>query len=117
MVYRLLIDTINAKRDLETGQWRDEPSGTNLRGVFTAGLSEGLGDIPYPHITNERARFYFTEAGWQTYGRHVYAAAVRRGHQIRLIRRKNPAKSQIVYQDTYQMALLPEKRREKCPKR
>jgi hypothetical protein len=59
------------------------------------------------HITNPRTRFYFTEAGWQKYGRQMYAAARQRGHTIRIIRRKNPAKSQIVYQDAYQVALLP----------
>ena len=67
MIYRLLIDTITSTFDAETGQWRDHPSQTNLRGVFTAGLSEGLGDIPYPRITNPRARFFFTEAGWKRY--------------------------------------------------
>jgi hypothetical protein len=75
--------------------------------VFTAGLSEGLGDIPFPRITNPRARFFFTEAGWKRYGRHVYAAARRRGHRIRLIRRKNPAPSQVVYRDAFQVAVLP----------
>lgn len=107
MVYRLLIDTITHQLDVSTGTWRDLPSGSNLRGVFTAGLSEGLGDIPFPRLSNERARFYFTEAGWRMYGRHIAAAAYRRGHRIKLIRRKNPARSQIVYQDAYQVALLP----------
>lgn len=107
MIYRLLIDTITSTFDAETGQWRDHPSQTNLRGVFTAGLSEGLGDIPFPSISNPRARFFFTEAGWKRYGRHVYAAARRRGHRIRLIRRKNPASSQVVYRDAFQVAILP----------
>ena len=76
-------------------------------GVFTAGISEGLGDIPFPRLEQPRARFYFTEAGWERYGRHVYTAARARGHAIRVIRRKNPARSQIVYQDDYQVAILP----------
>jgi len=46
----------------------------------------------------------------QPVGRHMYAAARQRGHTIRLIRRKNPAKSQIVYQDAYQVAILPASR-------
>lgn len=111
MIYRLLIDTITHTFDPATGIWLDLPSGTNLRGVFTAGLSEGLGDIPFPRLDQPRARFYFTEAGWKRYGRHVYAAARRRGHQIKLVRRKNPAPSQIVYHDPFQVAILPEKRR------
>lgn len=111
MIYRLLIDTITHTFDPATGAWLDLPSGTNLRGVFMAGLSEGLEDIPYPWLEHPRARFYFTEAGWKRYGRNVYAAARRRGHRIRLIRYKNPARSQIVYSDPFQVAVLPEKRR------
>jgi hypothetical protein len=107
MIYRILIDTVAHEFDDATQTAHEYPSGTNLRGAFTAGLSEGLDDIPYPHITNPRARFYFTEAGWQKYGRPMYAAALQRGHTIRVVRRKNPAKSQIVYQDAYQVAILP----------
>jgi hypothetical protein len=107
MIYRILIDTVAHEVDATTQTVREYPSGTNLRGAFTAGLSEGLDDIPNPEITNPRARFYFTEAGWRKYGRPMYAAARQRGHTIRVIRRKNPAKSQIVYQDAYQVAILP----------
>ena len=107
MIYRILIDTVKYEMDATMKRVLEYPSGTNLRGVFTAGFSQGLDDIPFPHLTNPRARFYFTEAGWQKYGRRVYAAARKRGHTIRLIRRKNPAKSQIVYEDVYQVAILP----------
>jgi hypothetical protein len=54
-----------------------------------------------------RDHFFFTEAGWKRYGRHVYAAARRRGHRLRLIRRKNPAPSQVVYRNAFQVAILP----------
>src|SRR5262245_47225264 len=107
MIYRILIDTLTYELDATTKTVRERPSGTSLRGAFTAGLSQGLGDIPFPRITNSRARFYFTEAGWQKYGRHMYAAARQRGHIIRVIRRKNPVQSQIVYRDAYQVAILP----------
>jgi hypothetical protein len=107
MIYRILIDTIRHEIDSTTQKSLEFPSGTNLRGAFAAGLSEGLDDLPYPQFTNPRARFYFTEAGWQKYGRNMYAAARRRGHTIRVIRRKNPDKSQIVYEDEYQVAILP----------
>jgi hypothetical protein len=97
--------------DPATGTWHDIPSGAHLRGVFMAGLSEGLGDTPYPRLANPRARFFFTEAGWKRYGRNVYAAARQRGHRIKLIRRKNPARSQVFYQDAFQVAVLPASRR------
>ena len=107
MIYRILIDTVSYEIDSTKKKMLEFPSGTDLRGAFSAGLSEGLADIPYPQLTNPQARFYFTKAGWQKYGRNMYAAARRRGHTIRVIRRKNPDKSQIVYEDEYQVAILP----------
>lgn len=62
-----------------------------------------------PVVTNARARFYFTEAGWQQVGRHVAAAARRLGHVVRVLRRKNPAPSQVIYRDPLQVAVLPAK--------
>lgn len=110
MIYRILVDTKEHFWDEASKQWLWRPSGTKLRGVFMAGLSEGLGDIPFPHITSPRARFYFTELGWKQYGRHVYNAAIRHGHAVRVIRRKNPRESRVVYRDPYQVAILPDKR-------
>jgi hypothetical protein len=107
MIYRILIDTVAYQHDPATQVLHMAPSGTRLRGVFTAGFSQGLADIPFPRITNPRARFYFTEIGWDTYGRHVAAAARQHGHTVRVIRSKNPDRSQIVYQDDYQLAILP----------
>lgn len=107
MIYRILIDTIATEFDNATNEMHEYPSGTNLRGAFSAGRSEGLDDIPYPKLTNPRARFYFTEAGWKKYGRPLCDTARRRGHTIRLVRRKNPAKSQVVYRDAHQVAILP----------
>jgi hypothetical protein len=111
MIYRILIDTLECVRDAEGRFVEQRPSGTNLRGAFMAGLVEGLDDIPYPHVTNPRVRFYFTELGWKRYGHNMYAAARRRGHTIRLIRCKNPARSQIVYADPWQVAILPQKQK------
>lgn len=59
-----------------------------------------------PLIQNSRARFYFTERGWNKVGRFVAAHARKKGFLMRVIRRKNPAASQIVYQDALQIALL-----------
>lgn len=107
MIYRILTDTVSYVTDPVTGEQRAVPSGTDLRGVFMAGISDGLGDIPFPRISQPRARFYFTEAGWERYGRHVYAAARARRHSVRVVRRKNPARSQVVYRDDFQVAVLP----------
>lgn len=112
MIYRILADATAYITDPETNEQRCIPAGTDLRGVFMAGVSEGMGDIPFPRLSNPRARFYFTEKGWQKYGRHVYAAALYQGHAVRVIRRKNPARSQIAYQDEFQVAILPQRARE-----
>jgi len=55
---------------------------------------------------NQRARFYFTEKGWQEIGRYLFSDAKRRGLNPRIIRRKNPKRSAVVYADSYQVALL-----------
>jgi hypothetical protein len=110
MIYRILADQQEGVWDEQSQRvvWR--PSGTRLRGAFTAGISGGLGDIPYPRIQNPRARFYFTELGWQKYGRFLYDSATQQGHTVRVIRRKNPEPSQVIYRDPYQVAILPRKR-------
>jgi hypothetical protein len=66
-------------------------------------------DMKLPHITNPRARFYFTEAGWEQVGKTVAANARREGRIVKVIRRKNPEASQIVYQDALQVAIIPVK--------
>jgi hypothetical protein len=60
-----------------------------------------------PRITNPRARFYFTEAGWEQVGKTVAANARREERVVKVIRRKNPEASQIVYQDALQVAIIP----------
>jgi hypothetical protein len=65
------------------------------------------GGLRSPNIANRRARFYFTERGWRKVGRHVAGEARRIGHIVKVIRRKEPARSQVVYRDALQVALLP----------
>ena len=69
-----------------------------------------LGELVGPNISNRRARFYFTERGWQKVGRLAAAEARRRGHVVKVIRRKQPRRSQIVYRDDLQVAILPRRR-------
>ena len=63
---------------------------------------------------NRRARFYFTEKGWDLYGRDMckeaYDWGYRNGHNITVIRRKNPRRGEVVYRDDIQVALLPKRR-------
>lgn len=66
--------------------------------------------IASPSIENEKARFYFTEAGWRRAGRVIAVEARRSGHVIRVIRRKEPSTSQVVFRDEFQVAVLPIRR-------
>ena len=81
------------------------------------GAGECFGQIMFacglraPSIQNPRARFYFTERGWDKVGRSVAGYARKKGFLMRVIRRKNPPASQIVYQDDFQIALLHSKRK------
>lgn len=60
-----------------------------------------------PEIHNERACFYFTERGWKFVGRYVAREARQSGHTARVIRRKDPVESQVIYRDDLQVAILP----------
>src|SRR5277367_5360955 len=81
-----------------------------LMGAFSAGIAdEAWGDLPMPFLSNPRVRFWFTERGWRAYGLRVAAGARASGRAFRVIRRKNPSKSMVVYRDDWQVALLPDR--------
>ena len=60
---------------------------------------------------NQKARFYFTEKGYHECGKDFIEEAREYGQILQVIKRKNPKKSQIVYQDEYQVAILPDKKK------
>jgi hypothetical protein len=105
VIYRLIGETERLFWD-EDGNLR---RGTGeLRGAMLAMIGD-FGDLKAPHVTNPRARFWFTEAGWKEYGRCMVADAHRCGRTFRLLVRKNPPRSAVVYRDKWQLALLPVK--------
>lgn len=54
--------------------------------------------------------FWFTERGWREIGRHVVAEAQKQGVKVRVLKRKNPPRSEVVYKDEWQVALLPHRK-------
>jgi hypothetical protein len=65
-------------------------------------------NLPRPAVSiSHQARFYFTEMGSKRIGRRLAAEAERRGHCVKVIRRKNPSGGNIAYADDLQVALLP----------
>lgn len=125
MIYRILIDDFDpglhlllalgardpgldaALREVQQNLRREAVR--RLAGIDAYGaLMNGLG-LKAPPLKHHRARFYFTERGWVSVGRHVAAAAQREGHLVKVIRRKEPDSSQVVFRDALQVALLPRK--------
>ena len=68
-------------------------------------------NTPRVKTWNHRGRFYFTEKGWDLYGRDICKDAAnfgyKNGYNFRVIKRKNPRRSEIVYRDNIQVVLLP----------
>jgi hypothetical protein len=94
----------------ETGAREVLPEPGQLMGAYSASIADyAWGDLPMPFLTNPRVRFWFTERGWREYGLRVAAAARASGRTYRVIRRKNPPRSTVIYRDEWQVALLPDR--------
>ena len=68
-----------------------------------------------PVVSNPRARFYFTAKGWRRFGRILFAEAKQLGHVMKMVSRKDPLPSQIVYEDDFQVAILPQRVKKRRP--
>lgn len=115
MIYRIIGESERWKWvEDEQGEPDLVPVTGEMKGAFHADLSwfwfDGIDQLPAPSSVNRRARFWFTEAGWDKYGRQVLADAMRSGRTYRLLVKKNPPSSAVVYRDRWQVALLPVKR-------
>ena len=62
-------------------------------------------------FTNQRAKFYFSERGWDLFGRELVKRAKERGQNVKVIRKNQPKRSDVAYYDQYQLAILPRKRK------
>jgi hypothetical protein len=116
LIYRVIGESSVWVWSEDSGAMEILPGAGQLMGAFNAGLAEGAwGDLPVPMLSNPRVRFWFTERGWRTYGRRVAAEARASGRAFRVIRRKNPSRSVVVYRDDWQVALLPHRGRRLFP--
>ena len=115
MIYRVVGESSEWVWSEESGAMEIPPSPGHpgrLMGAFNAGVAPGAwGGLPMPglRLSNPRVRFWFTERGWRAYGRRVAAEARASGRAFRVIRRKNPPRSMVVYRDDWQVALLPDR--------
>jgi hypothetical protein len=107
MIYRVVL---RRGRDPD---FANEPTGVGKWSFSSALNNEMLAmgfKAPDVKHVNPRARFYFTEWGWEVFGRKLYTLAIQRGYAPKVIRLKNPKRSDVVYVDSYQVAILPKKR-------
>ena len=94
---------------------RDPDFGNLPTGVGTGSFSCALNNemlamgfkAPKVKHLNPRAKFYFTEWGWEVFGRKLYTIAIQKGYSPKVIRLKNPKRCDVVYVDSYKVAILP----------
>jgi hypothetical protein len=110
LIYRVVGESTEWVWSEESGAMEIGLGPGRLMGAWNAGVAgEAWGDLPMPRVTNRRVRFWFTERGWRAYGLRVAAEARASGRAFRVIRRKNPPKSLVIYRDDWQVALLPDR--------
>jgi hypothetical protein len=111
LIYRVIGQSSVWVWSEESGAMEISLSSGQLMGAFNAGIADDAwGDLPMPlRVSNPRARFWFTERGWREYGLRVATEARASGRAFRVIRRKNPPKSMVIYRDDWQVALLPDR--------
>ena len=114
MIYRVLLDTDdlvgwgNRERAASISRSPGVASARIMRGImyYPRAVLDDYG-IHAPGIGNRRARFYFTEAGWEKVGKRLASEVKRYGYSVKVIRRKEPRESQVIYRDELQIAILP----------
>jgi hypothetical protein len=82
-----------------------------LTGVSTELVADawcGL-HVPRKKINKNNGKFYFTELGWNTYGREVVKACIQSGQEYRVISVEEHDVS-IIYRDEMQVVLHPKRR-------
>ncbi len=105
MIYRILVSARIYFED-EQGR-RISVSSARLMGAGRGGCRGMMDLVQLPRKLHPRARFFFTEKSWRAFGRFIYREARNDGRAVKLVKKRNPARSQITYQDEYQVAILP----------
>ena len=55
---------------------------------------------------NPKAKFYLTELGYRKFSKDIIRSAKQYKQPLKVIKRKNPKRSQVVFRDKYQVAIL-----------
>ena len=109
MIFRVMAETQHHVWAVPPDPALPETGPGRLAGVWQSGLSTEWWDedLIMPHVRTARVRFWFTDAGWRRYGAPLAAHIRDQGIPLRVHRRKNPPRSEVVCQDVWQVALLP----------
>ena len=110
MIYRILLRSLGKFAD-DNDEFRGFLNQHRLH--FALIMSDAMGDMGFKapkSRVNHKGRFYFTDRGWDEFGRHLLAIAIRRGYKPKVIRLKNPKASDVSYWDSYQVCLLPRRK-------
>jgi hypothetical protein len=99
------VDDQHDRRDIKHGIM-----GVSTPEVADAWISDDVPDLHAPKHLHKNCRFYFTELGWEVYGRRIVAACIRSRQDYRVLRIKE-ASADIVWQDDYQVAVRPKRKR------
>jgi hypothetical protein len=113
MIYRILVDhrrhvTVVEPKMVIAVPWGQEGQ-RRLGGPGYGRLADVMDEhgLRALRTTNPRLRYYFTERGWQSVGRHVAAEArAAWGTSFRSCAGRIP-RSQVAYGDALQLASLP----------
>jgi len=112
MIYRFLstLPPIPPNKNIHVGKITKNWDFERFGGCWCVGCL-GMNGLNAPKgIRNEKVRFYFTEEGFHRFGGEILADARKQNVPVKVIRRKNPKSSQVVYQDHWQVAILPDKK-------
>ena len=121
MIYRFLgIAPPKSKEEIEWDEkwddendWHEAPGPKNRRcgGAWQFAGFDVPPELKAPRKSfSNKAKFYFTEKGYKLAKETILKCAKEMNWGVRVIKRKNPKKSQIVFQDEYQVAILEDKR-------
>lgn len=70
--------------------------------------ADALCDLPGPKNHHKNCRFYFTELGWNRYGRRILQGVLRCGQQVQVKTVKENS-VEVMWKDKWQVAVRPRK--------
>jgi len=106
VIYRFLSESL-----VEISDSADATRFGRLGGPMSSNVDfRAVDRLPMPDFDKPQARFWFTEAGWRRFGIAWVKDHERAGRTVRVIRQKNPKRSDVFYRDEWQVALLAARR-------